>query len=252
MKSQLVLSIFPGLGILDRAFEEQGFCIVRGPDLLWGGDVKLFHPPERVFDGLIGGIPCQAHSGLGYLAWNNGATRAEDLTPEFVRVVEECRPAWWLSENVREAPVPAPRGYGVAAILLNNRDVGGVQSRKRRFCFGLRDREPVNLWKHVEIEALQRAEWCPCVLASGETTNRIRPGLPDELRGKASRYRHKIGSSHATVARALAAHDLPADLFDHSPLTCAGRQRALGNAVPMRVGRALAAMVLSILGEAER
>ena len=28
-----VLSIFPGVGILDSAFEAEGFCIVRGPDL---------------------------------------------------------------------------------------------------------------------------------------------------------------------------------------------------------------------------
>jgi len=28
----LVLSLFPGIGLLDRAFEEEGFCIVRGPD----------------------------------------------------------------------------------------------------------------------------------------------------------------------------------------------------------------------------
>lgn len=39
MKSKLglVLSLFPGVGLLDRAFEECGLCIVRGPDKLWGG-----------------------------------------------------------------------------------------------------------------------------------------------------------------------------------------------------------------------
>lgn len=35
--TQLVLSLFPGVGLLDMAFEEEGFCVVRGPDLLWGG-----------------------------------------------------------------------------------------------------------------------------------------------------------------------------------------------------------------------
>ena len=33
----LVLSLFPGIGLLDMAFEAEGFCVVRGPDLLWGG-----------------------------------------------------------------------------------------------------------------------------------------------------------------------------------------------------------------------
>ena len=31
----LVLSLFPGIGLLDMAFEAEGFCVVRGPpDLL--------------------------------------------------------------------------------------------------------------------------------------------------------------------------------------------------------------------------
>ena len=34
----LVLSVFPGIGLLDMAFELEGFCVVRGPDLLWGGE----------------------------------------------------------------------------------------------------------------------------------------------------------------------------------------------------------------------
>ena len=45
---ELVLSLFPGIGLLDSAFEEEGFCVVRGPDLLWGGDVGRFtRPPEN-------------------------------------------------------------------------------------------------------------------------------------------------------------------------------------------------------------
>ena len=40
----LVLSLFPGIGLLDMAFEEEGFTVVRGPDLLWGGDAtRLGH-----------------------------------------------------------------------------------------------------------------------------------------------------------------------------------------------------------------
>lgn len=51
-----VLEVFPGLSLLGRAFEEAGFCVVRGPDILWGGDVRRFHV-RRGFDGLIGGPP---------------------------------------------------------------------------------------------------------------------------------------------------------------------------------------------------
>lgn len=35
--SNLVLSLFPGFDLLGRAFEEEGFTIVRGPDKIWGG-----------------------------------------------------------------------------------------------------------------------------------------------------------------------------------------------------------------------
>ncbi len=47
----LVLSLFPGIGLLDRAFEEEGFCVVRGPDLLWGGEIRRFHPPRPAAHG---------------------------------------------------------------------------------------------------------------------------------------------------------------------------------------------------------
>lgn len=61
----LVLSLFPGIGLLDMAFEEAGFCVVRGPDVLWGGDVKRFHPPAGRFDGVVGGPPCPYWSRIG-------------------------------------------------------------------------------------------------------------------------------------------------------------------------------------------
>jgi site-specific DNA-cytosine methylase len=65
--SELVLSLFPGIGLLDRAFEDAGFCVVRGPDLLWGGDVGRFHPPAGRFDGVIGGPPCQMFSTMRHV-----------------------------------------------------------------------------------------------------------------------------------------------------------------------------------------
>ena len=37
MKFELVLSLFPGIDLLGRGFEAEGFCVVRGPDLLHAG-----------------------------------------------------------------------------------------------------------------------------------------------------------------------------------------------------------------------
>ncbi|MDO8673082.1 MAG: hypothetical protein Q7O66_16865 [Dehalococcoidia bacterium] len=40
----LVLSCFPGIGLLDMAFEREGYCVVRGPDVIFGSlhDIRAF------------------------------------------------------------------------------------------------------------------------------------------------------------------------------------------------------------------
>lgn len=142
MIGPLVLSLFPGIGLLDRAFEEEGFCIVRGPDVLWGGDIKRFHPPAGRFDGVIAGVPCQHWSPLVHMVrhTHGESAVAEDMFPEFQRVAGEARPTWFLTECSPFAPIPVVSGYGVTDLKLDNRwigdGIGGVQRRKRRFCFG--------------------------------------------------------------------------------------------------------------------
>ena len=136
--SGLVLSLFPGIGLLDMAFEEEGFCVVRGPDLLWGGDIRKFNPPTGRFDGVIGGPPCQAHSRLANIvrAVHGPDSVAPDMIPEFERCVAEADPAWFIMENVPAAPLPNVPGYKVRDMVLNNRMFGGEQHRERRFSFG--------------------------------------------------------------------------------------------------------------------
>lgn len=139
----LVLSLFPGIGLLDMAFEEEGFCVVRGPDVLWGGDIRSFHPPAGVFDGVIGGPPCQMFSMLARLVEFNGhKTRFGNLIPEFERCVYEAHPTWFLMENVPAAPAPVVVSYEVVSEVVNNRwfvaadGVGAEQTRQRRLSFG--------------------------------------------------------------------------------------------------------------------
>lgn len=87
MMAQLVLSLFPGLELLDHAFREHGFCVVAGPDKLLGGDMRDFHPLAGRFDGAIGGSPCQAFSALANLVRAKGfEPRFGNLVPEFERV----------------------------------------------------------------------------------------------------------------------------------------------------------------------
>ena len=35
-----VLSLFPGIGLLDMAFELEGDTVYRGPDVIFGGDIR--------------------------------------------------------------------------------------------------------------------------------------------------------------------------------------------------------------------
>jgi DNA (cytosine-5)-methyltransferase 1 len=243
--SQLVLSLFPGIGLLDMAFEEEGFTVVRGPDLLWGGDVRRFHPPSGKFDGVIGGPPCQAHSRFRYLVAATGRKVAEDLIPEFVRVVERVGPGWFLMENAPDSPEPDPRGYHVHRFLLNNRWLGEDQNRERAFSFGatpqLRMRAQ-DLRRFIDYAPLDSGRWVGAVLASGGR----KPGT-EGARGR--RPGREYGyATKAAYAAALSAQGLPADFLDGDPFTLKGKFRMVGNGVPLPMGRAIARAVKAALG----
>lgn len=220
----LVLSLFPGIGLLDRAFEAEGFTVVRGPDVLWGGDVRTFHAPAGRFDGVVGGPPCQVFSPMAAFG---GTGRFGNLIPEFERVVGEAQPDWWLMENVPTAPEPAVAGYRVRHLRLNNRWVGdglgAEQNRVRRFSFGTRDGRALP----IEVAPLLNPVAAPAVTSAHQGEGRrARPGV--------KRYRFP-------EARRL--QGLPADFLDHAPFTLEGKLKAVANGVPLPLGRAVAAAV---------
>lgn len=165
MSAPLVLSLFPGIGLFDMAFEQEGFCVVRGPDLLWGGNIKNFHPPAGRFEGVIGGPPCQTFSPLANLVRANGYELSfGNLIPEYERIVEAANPEWFVMEEVSQAPVPAVPGFHVHSQLLNNRWLGEEQNRVRRISFGARDGSRL----HIETVALESALWCHSVVSALE------------------------------------------------------------------------------------
>jgi DNA (cytosine-5)-methyltransferase 1 len=154
----LVLSLFPGIGLLDHAFELEGYCAVRGPDVIWGGDIRRFHPPARVFAGVIGGPPCQMFSSLANLVRANGhEPKFGNLIPEFERCVAEAAPDWFLMENVPAAPVSAIAGYDACSFLLDNsallgEDGFGLEQRRiRRITFGMRGQKAPCLLKWIDL-----------------------------------------------------------------------------------------------------
>src|SRR5262245_51036984 len=156
---QLVLSLFPGIDLLGRGFEAEGFCVVRGPDLVWGGDVRSFHPPAGKFDGLIAGSPCQDFSRARRAIPPTG--EGEELLREFLRVVAQATPAWFLLENVPSVPDVRIEGYTVQRFDLRASECGGRQRRLRHFQFGSREGLVIQPERR-EVDA----ELEPCALAT--------------------------------------------------------------------------------------
>lgn len=207
----LVLSVFPGIDLLGRAFEETGYTVVRGPDLLWGGNIYDFHPPAGVFEGVIGGPPCQGESNLAALNGRRGETMAD----EFARVVDEARPRWW----VMEAVIPHAAPY---ILPLNNRWLGEKQNRKRYFHSNL------DLARHIEVSLFEHPEWKHAVLAAhhGESEGSVYRGM----------------ATYSWEER-CELQGVPEDFLADAPFTVTGKKLLLGSGVPMAMGRAVAKAV---------
>lgn len=258
----LVLSVFPGIDLLGTAFEAEGFTVVRGPDPIFGGDVRGFHPPADVFEGVIGGPPCQVHSRLRFLNPLAGQ-RDGDLIPEFCRVVAEAAPRWFLMENVREAPLPVVEGYAVRALLLNNRWVpagadgglGAAQQRLRRFSFGTPDGRALAL----EVAALEapcvglavtasRPDAVPVRLQRAKggghvLKRRLRPPTLVAGHGSTPAQRPAGLGNVRTLEETCVLQGLPADFAERLPFTTHGKRLVIGNGVPLPMGRAIARAV---------
>jgi DNA (cytosine-5)-methyltransferase 1 len=236
----LVLSLFPGIGLLDAAFEAEGFCVVRGPDVLWGGDIRRFNPPAGRFDGVIGGPPCQIFSALRRLNPSAGQKHG-NLIPEFERVCREAAPTWFLMENVPSAPEPFVPGYVVKPLLFNNRWLGEDQDRTRLFSFGTAEGRPLL----PEIAVFQSRRYEQAVTSSARA-------VPVKLggSGKVKRTYTADGKRHGPsmgermgIQSMLAAQGFPPDMLDDCPLTNQGKRKVIGNGVPMPMGRAIARAV---------
>jgi DNA (cytosine-5)-methyltransferase 1 len=171
--------------------------------------VRRFHLPPGCFDGIIAGSPCQDFS---------RARRAEptgeglELLGEFVRVVVEARPRWWLLENVPTVPTVAVEGYRVQRLDLDARECGLRQRRLRHFQFGSAD---------GRVLIVQRA---PPLAGTVERTCLASEG----------RRQHR-----RTWADFCELQGLPRD-FALPQLTKGARYAAVGNGVAVPVARVLA------------
>lgn len=219
--------------MLDMAFEDEGFTVVRGPDVLWGGDVHDFHPPAGIFRGVIGGPPCQAHVRYAALNRSIGNKVAADLIPQFIRVVLESEAEWFLMENSSLVPAVEVPGYQVQGIILTAALFGLEQDRKRKFQYGSRTgrRIKVNIPALSVPQTLEKA----CLASeggSGVISNRRVNGE------QKSQY-----SPRRPWPRFLELQGLPDGFLDHAPFTQEGKYKVVGNGVPLPMGRAIARAV---------
>jgi DNA (cytosine-5)-methyltransferase 1 len=210
----LILSIFPGVDLLGRAFEEAGFCVVRGPDLLWGGDVRRFHPPAGVFWGVIGGPPCQDFSSARRTAPTGYGL---EMLDEYRRVVLEAQAEWWLMENVARVPNCDLAGYVTQRLDVNQAWFSNV-SRLRHIQFGSKSGRLLNVTRRV--------------------TNVTPRG---EREGAA------LANDSRSFAKLCELQGLP-EGFDLPGFLMAEKKRAVGNGVPMVMGQALAQAVKEAYG----
>lgn len=229
----LVLSQFPGVDLLGMAFERSGYTVVRGPDPIYGGDIKTFTTPPGVFQGIIGGPPCQSHCTYANLNRAQGKNVREDLVHEFIRSVEEGQPHWWLMENSPQVPTIEIPGYFCAKpIKLNARWFGSEQSRLRKWQFGCKEDRKL----YVDTVALEPARTETACMASEGRSGKLKTVQVD---GK-PRTRH---SPRRSPAKFCELQGLPPDFMDKLPFTNEWKYRVVGNGVPLQMGMALAAAV---------
>jgi DNA (cytosine-5)-methyltransferase 1 len=243
--NNLVLSIFPGIDLLGRAFEEEGFCVVRGPDVLWGGDIRNWHVPAGRFDGVIGGPPCQFASRFRFINPHCGEKHG-NLIPEFERIVAEVQPLWFVMENVEGAPLPAVKGYAINSVLLRDCWVGGLQPRKRRISFGWRGEvRPL----YIEYVALENPGYQHSVMGDSRPVpvKMVKGGKLKRysvLAGHDSEVGHRESAGKPMLIEQMCElQGLPRDFMAESPFRKDAQRKLIGNGVPISMGRAIAKAV---------
>lgn len=162
-----VISLFSGCGGLDLGFERAGFEIPVANEYdktIWA-TFKANHPNTHLIegdirkisesdfpsgvDGIIGGPPCQSWSEAGSLKGIDD-DRGK-LFYDYIRILRSVKPKFFLAENVsgmlanrhNEAvqniiKLFEESGYNVTLTLVNAKDYGVAEERKRVFYIGFR------------------------------------------------------------------------------------------------------------------
>ncbi len=161
-----IVSLFSGAGGLDIGFQQAGFNIIWANEYdkeIWEtykknhlyteldtrSIVEINSNEIPDCDGIIGGPPCQSWSEAGAL---RGITdKRGQLFFDFIRILEEKQPLFFLAENVSGMLLPRHKdalahiknmfinaGYHLSFQLLNANNYNVPQDRKRVFFVGIR------------------------------------------------------------------------------------------------------------------
>lgn len=206
----LALSLFPGVDLFGLAMEQEGFCVVRGPDPLWGGDIRRFQPPPAWPFLVFGGPPCQDFSALRRSEPTGEGRR---LLAEFARVVEAVRPECWMLENVPRVPDVKIPGFTWQRFEIDQGWYSGV-SRLRHIQCGSRSGQLLDVPRGRPVRGA-----IPCAVANDDRSF-------DELKRL---------------------QGLP-ESFDLPGFTVEAKKRAVGNGVPIVMGRVLACAIKAAYG----
>lgn len=214
---------------------------MRGPDLMWSGDIKTFHVPPGKFEGIFGGSPCKAHTSLRHIIKHNGHKLAENLIPEFERCVFEGQPEFFLHENTKDAPVPVVEGYKIHSFLLNNRWLGEEQNRVRRFSFGTKS-TIIDLSQYIQPVALENPVWEYAVTAMGYKCVPVKL-----LKGGKTRTSLPKTGIKRSLKECLRLQGLPEDFFKHNAFKVAKQREMVGNGVPLPMGKVIVGAIKKYL-----
>lgn len=166
-----LISLFSGCGGLDLGFERAGFVIPVANEFdkkIWAtykanhrnthlieGDIRNIRKEDieefidGEVDGIIGGPPCQSWSEAGSLKGIKDSRG--QLFFDYIRILKEFKPKFFLAENVSgmlanrhsEAvqnilQLFEEAGYDVSFTMVNAKDYGVAEERKRVFYIGFR------------------------------------------------------------------------------------------------------------------
>lgn len=201
-KRPIAVDLFAGAGGLSLGFEQAGFDVVAAVELdpvhacvhkfnfpdcailpraiatVSGADIRQEAglPSSSAVDVVIGGAPCQGFSIMGPRAVDDPRN---SLVREFIRIVRELQPSYFLFENVKGLSIGKNRqilteviqAFGDANYvvlqpwqILNAQDYGVPQSRERLFLIGAKVGEPLPKYPHpsgITVNCMQALEDLP-------------------------------------------------------------------------------------------